>query len=57
MDDLERLRKQEELLATYTVDGNRIVEGLLVSHGTTVKAIAYNSYNEQTSGITILYID
>ena len=42
---------------TYTVDGNRIVEGITVSHGTTVKAIAYNSYSDQTSGITTKYVE
>ena len=41
----------------YTVDGNRIVEGIAVSHGTTVKAIAYNSYSEQTSGITTKHVE
>ena len=41
----------------YTVDGNRIVEGIAVSHGTTVKAIAYNNYSGQTSGITTRYVE
>lgn len=42
---------------TYTVDGNRIVQGITVSHGTTVKAIAYNSYSEHVSGIATKYVE
>lgn len=41
----------------YTVDGNRIVEGIAVSHGTTVKAIAYNNYSDQKSGVSTKYIE